>query len=429
MRVMMISNIFPPHVRGGYELGLLDVARGFVEAGHDVEVVTSTVVGVLHKTRPAAGVTVREIFSPVLAYESDLCDQLERSATWRTRRTDALGGVLVETVVALRREIESFRPERIWIGNPLGIGPVGVLETALSAGVPVIVHLMDDIDRYLVGYRRPLHWLSRVARLKKSLTAVSCASHVQEMNEVVGAYGQHHVVLNGVDFDAMPAQAMPGQHDGPLRLVYFGQVEPMKGVPHLIDGIERLLTSTPGAALHLDIIGPASLSYAESLQADLVTRGLDRHIALLGRMEKPALMARLATYDAAALLLKLEEPFGYAWLEAAAAGLPVVVTRGRAVDDAFPQPYPLFVGDRTDPGSVADALRWLLAHREALAPLGAALRTHLHERCDTRTAVTPAYLEILHRAASPRVSTDPEALMAAALTVDAYGLAFEADRP
>jgi len=428
VRVMVISNIFPPHVRGGYELGMLDVARGFVEAGHEVEVVTSTAVGRLRKSRPVDRLTVREIFGPVIAYESDLADRLEPSATWRSRRTDALGGVLVDTVVALRAEIARFRPERIWIGNPLGIGPVGILETVVSAGVPVIIHLMDDVDRYLEGYCRPVHWQTRVARVKRSITAVSCASHVREMNSIVGRYGTHHIVLNGVDFDGMPARAMPGRHDGPLRFVYFGQVEPMKGVPHLIDGVVRVLASFPDAPFHLDVIGPASASYADSLQADLRARGLERHIALLGRMEKAVLMSRLATYDAATLLLKNDEPFGYAWLEAAAAGLPVIVTRGRAVSDAYPAPYPLFVADRDDPDDVASTLRWALTHRAALAELGEALRSHLRARCDMHSAVTPAYLHILEHAAPPRVVTDPDSLIATALTVDSYALASEVER-
>jgi glycogen synthase len=428
VRVMVVSNVFPPHVRGGYELGTLDVARAFIGAGHDVEVVTSTVVGVLKKAQPAAGVTVRPVFRPVLAYEADLANRLEHSLVWRQHRTDALGGVVADCIVALRTEIERFQPDRIWIGNPLGIGPVGILEVALSADVPVVIHLMDDIDRYLVGYRRPLHWLPRIARLKRSITAISCASHVREMNSVVGCYGSHHVVLNGVDFSAIPAQAEPGRHEGPLRFVYFGQVEPMKGIPELIEGVGRLAADTDTARFTLDIIGPASASYAERLQIDLESRGIAGRVQLVGRLEKRDLMARLASYDAAVLLLKQEEPFGYAWLEAAAAGLPVVVTRGRAVADVFPEAYPLFLEDREDTDAVAASLGWCMSHRSSLASIGASLKRHLSAVCDTATAVNPRYLDILEHAAPPRVKTDMETLLASALTVDAYAMAADAVR-
>jgi glycosyltransferase involved in cell wall biosynthesis len=424
---MIVSNIFPPHVRGGYELGTLDVARAFAGAGHEVEVVTSAVVGVLNKTRPADGLTVRHAFAPVLAYESDFADRLEHSALWRQQRTDALGGVVPGNVVALAAAIERSAPDRIWIGNPVGVGPIGILETALGAGVPVVIHLMDDIDRYLKGYRRPAHWLARVARLKRGITAISCASHVREMNSAAGCYGAHHVILNGVDFSSIARHAAPGRHDGALRLVCFGQVEPMKGIPQLIEGVSRL-ASSEAPPFELDIIGPASASYADSLRLDLQSRGLADRVRLVGRLEKSDLLARLATYDAAVLLLKLDEPFGYSWLEAASAGLPVIVTRGHAVRDAFPASYPLFVEDRDDADGVAAALFWCLTHRPSLAPVGDALRRHLSATCDTATAVTPRYLDILEHAAPPRTRADAQALLASALTVDAYAMAAETER-
>jgi glycogen(starch) synthase len=422
MRVMVVSNIFPPHVRGGYELGLLEVARAFVRAGHEVEVVTSTVLGNQRRSRPATDVVVQEVFGPVMAYETDLAERLETSPVWRHYRTEALGGILPDNVVALRRDIDRFRPDRIWLGNPLGLGPVGIFETVLSAGVPVVMHLMDDIDRYLTGYRRPLHWLARVARLKRSITAISCASHVRDMNSVVGEYGTHHVVLNGIDFSAIASHAQPGCHDRPLRLVYFGQVEPMKGVSQLIDGVARFASASPAAPFELDIIGPASASYAASLSEQLQTLGLADRIRLVGRIEKDDLLRRLAEYDAAVLLLKLEEPFGYAWLEAAAVGLPVIVTRGRVVSDAFPASYPLFVDDRDDPRCIATALQWCVANANALAAVGADLRQHLFRQCDAATAVNPRYTAVLEQAAAPRRRTDPDSLLSAALTAEAYAL-------
>src|SRR5947208_17035158 len=42
MRVLTITNAYPPHYYGGYELTCADVMRRFVAAGHDVTVLTST---------------------------------------------------------------------------------------------------------------------------------------------------------------------------------------------------------------------------------------------------------------------------------------------------------------------------------------------------------------------------------------------------
>jgi glycogen(starch) synthase len=423
MRVMVVSNIFPPHVRGGYELGLLEVARAFVRAGHEVEVVTSRAIGTLKKVSAPADLTVREAFAPVFAYEADLSARLEGARAWQEHRTDALGGVDAANAVALDLEIRRFRPDRIWIGNPLGVGPVSLLETALAAGVPVIVHLMDDIDRYLLGYGRPLHWLPRVARLKQSLTAVSCSTLVRELNSVVGDYGTHVVVPNGFDFGSVATRARPGLHDGPLRLVYFGQIEPMKGIGQLIDGVAEWSRDPQAPAFTLDLIGPAAASYADDLSRDVQARGLTDRVRLVGRVEKTDLLRRLPSYDVATLLLKADEPFGYAWLEAAAAGLPVVVTNGRAVAELFPAQYPLFVADRDDPAAVAATLGWCARQRASLPEIGASLGRHLERRCDATTVVTPRYLQILETAAAPAATTDVESLLAALVTCHSAALA------
>ena len=41
MRVLVISNLFPPDVIGGYELLCQDLADGLHERGHEVRVLTS----------------------------------------------------------------------------------------------------------------------------------------------------------------------------------------------------------------------------------------------------------------------------------------------------------------------------------------------------------------------------------------------------
>ena len=42
MRILVISNFYPPHHIGGYELGCRDVVGELRARGHDVRVLTST---------------------------------------------------------------------------------------------------------------------------------------------------------------------------------------------------------------------------------------------------------------------------------------------------------------------------------------------------------------------------------------------------
>src|SRR5688500_11356128 len=42
MKILVVSNFYPPHYVGGYELGCRDVVDGLRARGHQVEVLTST---------------------------------------------------------------------------------------------------------------------------------------------------------------------------------------------------------------------------------------------------------------------------------------------------------------------------------------------------------------------------------------------------
>ncbi len=183
-------------------------------------------------------------------------------------------------------------------------------------------------------------------------------------------------------------------------------------------------TAPDAPAFELDLIGPASTSYAESLVSELAfARTRPIACGLVGRLEKSELLRRLAAYDAAVLLLKRDEPFGYAWLEAAAVGLPVVVTKGLAVAEAFPNRLPAVRqrSRRCRRGRIGTSLVHIASR---LARAGRAVawpspRTRLRHG----TVVRPRYEAILQTARPPRVATDCDSLLASVLTCDAFGLA------
>ena len=42
MKILVVTNFYPPHYVGGYELGCRDVVEGLRQRGHKVDVLTST---------------------------------------------------------------------------------------------------------------------------------------------------------------------------------------------------------------------------------------------------------------------------------------------------------------------------------------------------------------------------------------------------
>ena len=41
MRILLLSNLYPPYIKGGAEITAGDIAKGLIERGHDVAVLTS----------------------------------------------------------------------------------------------------------------------------------------------------------------------------------------------------------------------------------------------------------------------------------------------------------------------------------------------------------------------------------------------------
>ena len=105
MRIVFVSNIFPPHVRGGYELGCQRIAERCHELSHEVTVLTSVAIGRLAKTAQHPILCVEELFEPVYEYEekiTDLACQLPTSS-YSIRRQEAFGGILEHNAWTLSR--------------------------------------------------------------------------------------------------------------------------------------------------------------------------------------------------------------------------------------------------------------------------------------------------------------------------------------
>src|ERR1051325_6404642 len=98
MRVLALSNMYPPHNYGGYELSCRDVMERFRSRGHDVTVLTTTVrVAGVAEDR---GERARGVRRDLTFYWDDhrlLAPPLRERLRIERRNQDALRRVLEET--------------------------------------------------------------------------------------------------------------------------------------------------------------------------------------------------------------------------------------------------------------------------------------------------------------------------------------------
>jgi glycosyltransferase involved in cell wall biosynthesis len=219
------------------------------------------------------------------------------------------------------------------------------------------------------------HW--RASRLLRAAERVSTAVTSVDARSFPLPSTKLHAIGHGIDVAEFPCMP-PRAGEDELRLLTLGRYSPAKG----LDAVLRAVAAA-GEGVRLDVHGPA-LSEEERAHRDELER-LARELPLDGRVVLGDAVARnevprlLASHDALVNNMRAGAPDKVVY-EAAAGCLPVLASN--PVFDSLLDPPQRFV--RTDPGTLADAIR-------ALAALGtderAALGRRLRERVEAGHSV------------------------------------------
>lgn len=138
----------------------------------------------------------------------------------------------------------------------------------------------------------------------------------------------------------------------------LGAVQPTKGVLELAQAI----VACEVEGLRLRIHGPIGSYHGDSSYSDKLSElvALHEEIELCGPYQPDELAGVLAGLDAVAAPALWEEGFGLSVREAAAVGLPVLVSDAGGLPELVERDGAVgVVARRADPGSLVEALRWL----------------------------------------------------------------------
>lgn len=176
------------------------------------------------------------------------------------------------------------------------------------------------------------------------------------------------VVPEGIDVSAwmgLTDSAREARAHAPTVLS-VGRQYPRKNTATLLDAFARVRVTLPRARLRIVGGGPE----LPRLRARVARMGLDEAVELRG--ELPTAAAVRAEYARAHVfcLPSLQEGFGIVFLEAMAAGLPVVGSNAAAIPEVVPHGSAGFLVDPRDSGAIADALLMILRDSDLRGRLG-----------------------------------------------------------
>lgn len=223
--------------------------------------------------------------------------------------------------------------------------------------------------------RRGVGWLYRHAYRHAHLIAVSSFTAGRVRAVLPGA--SLSIIRNGVDFARFQQTAPAPVKTGPTILA-TGGVKWRKGTHLLVEALARVRQQVPAA--QLVITGRQETAYTAALRQRIAQLGLDDCIHLTGQLPEIDLVGWYQHADVFALPSLTGggqfEGFGLVFLEASAAGLPVIGTAGSGIEDAVIDGQTGLLVPQDDAPALAEAITRVLTDDVLRARLGAAGRAH-----------------------------------------------------
>jgi glycosyltransferase involved in cell wall biosynthesis len=174
-----------------------------------------------------------------------------------------------------------------------------------------------------------------------------------------------------------PKQIEQRADDGPLRLVFVGNLIPRKRLHLLVAGLARVESYN----WQLDVVGDASVrpSYTDDVRTQIRRRRLGARVTLHGKLSDDALVQRLSRSHALAVP-SAYEGYGIVYVEAMGRGLPVLASPHGGVRDVVIDGETGFFVET--PADIACAVHTWCQDRDRLASMGRAAR---EQYCRTPT--------------------------------------------
>ena len=212
--------------------------------------------------------------------------------------------------------------------------------------------------------------------------------------QIAGRALPSRVVHLGADVPAAPHASA----NGTVRMVTVAHLVPRKRHATVLRALARL---EPARRPEYLVIGDGPCR--EPLERLATELGVADRVRFAGQLANPEAVARAAACDLF-VMPGVEEPFGVAFVEAMAAGLPAIGSRGEGgPEDIAAAGEGMVLVAPDDPGELAAAIARLAGDRSELRRLGAAARETVAanftwERCGAETVA--AYREALESRAA-----------------------------
>lgn len=343
MRVLFLTNFYPPVELGGWEQLCQEIVDAFMGRGYEVAVLTS-------RFRAERIVDTEPYVHRKLFLESD---------PYRYNPLSTVPHLLYKdgyNLDCLRSIVAEFAPDVVFIWGMWLLNPqLAVLAEELCPG-RVAYYMagfwpVNDIEgnphsAYWETYSKKL-WGRLIKPLVASLVTpilqrrrgrvpqfehVACVSRfvLEELERRGLPLPTGRVIYNGIDLTKFHSPAWKHNRlhamDGPLRLVFVGSVTREKGTDIAIQAIARLAQRYGADKLHLTIIGTGPTDFVKYLKGLVQEQQITAYVTFSGWVKRDTIPQRLRDFDVMLFTSSWQEPLARSMMEGMATGLALVST-------------------------------------------------------------------------------------------------------
>ena len=337
MRILVLSNFYPPHYIGGYELGCHDAVEALKTRGHEVKVLTSS----YGLEKPG--------------YHDGVYRWLETDINWKSWKELGLvkyiSGLLKKELYnqkCLKKICAEFAPDAVYIWK-LTHTSISLVFTVQDLGFPVCYYVFDhwlndwktDDRWYRLWYRvKPekfmalgkipfVFFFESTGLLRKSSLDLRYTQFASAFLKQAALSAGHPVTTAEVIPWGIDVNQFPYNHDGnmPPRLLFVGRIIPQKGVHTIIEAVQILVHREGYESLTLTIVGGYEKSeYRDQLEKMVDTSGIKNNIHFMGFLPRDKIHQVYRNHEIFLFPSVWDEPFGIVILEAMSCGLAIIGT-------------------------------------------------------------------------------------------------------
>ena len=337
MKLLFVTNYYPPHHLGGYEMLCHEVAQQLEQRGHRVAVLASGFQATPDEQEPGIHRTLRlesdiHYYHPgcLLSYRRDM--SANRAAVAEALAQEHPEAIVVWGMWNLSRLV----PHRL--EELAGPKMVYYLSDRWPANPSAHRQYWEGTATSLAGrlfkrmLRTPARWLAPEAWSPPALQfrhALVCSRTLREQLVAAGVPVAHAQVLyHGIDPRPYreAARSRPVSSDGSYRVAFVGTLAAHKGAHTAIEALTILAREAPSLPLSLSVLGSGHPDYETRLRRLVGDGGIGDRVVFHAPIPRAELPAYLARHDALVMPSVYEEPQARISQEAMAADVVLIAT-------------------------------------------------------------------------------------------------------